>query len=282
MAIMFAWPGALFIGLTLGMVGSGGSILTVPILVYLVGQEERVAIAGSLAIVGLISLFAALPYARERLIDWRCVVLFGIPGMFGTYMGAAVSAFVPGIVQLAAFAIVMLMASWFMLRPPAAVGAATPVLAGADPVTALADGSSASGPRHRSVLRIAGEGLTVGAVTGFVGVGGGFLIVPALVLLGGLRMHVAIGTSLVIIAMKSAVGFSKYLEVLEHEHLALDLGVIAVFVALGVVGSLAGAHLGNRISQERLRTIFGVLLVVMGIGILGTSLPEVLAATASN
>lgn len=277
MALMFAWPGALFIGLTLGMVGSGGSILTVPILVYLVGQEERVAIAGSLAIVGLISIFAAIPYARERLIDWRCVVMFGIPGMAGTYLGAAMSAFVPGIVQLAAFAVVMLMASWFMLRPQSS---------GQPAVALAAPGSGEVVPddeaHPRSFLRIGAEGLSVGAVTGFVGVGGGFLIVPALALMGGLRMHVAVGTSLVIIAMKSAVGLVKYLEVLKHENLSLDYGVIAVFVALGVLGSLAGANLGNRISQERLKTIFGTLLVIMGIGILGTSLPDVLATTSGR
>ncbi|MCB1647259.1 MAG: sulfite exporter TauE/SafE family protein, partial [Pseudomonadales bacterium] len=110
MNLVLALPGALFIGFSLGMFGSGGSILTVPILVYLLGQDEKVAIASSLAIVGLVALFGSLPNIRARLIDWRTVALFGIPGIAGTWLGAWGSAWVSGTVQLITFAVVMLLA----------------------------------------------------------------------------------------------------------------------------------------------------------------------------
>ena len=115
--LVLAWPGALVIGLSLGMLGSGGSILTVPVLVYLVGQEEKLAIAGSLAIVGIIAAAACLPYLRDKLVDWRSVLLFGIPGMIGTYFGAWSAAFVSGAVQLTVFAGVMLAASYTCFAP---------------------------------------------------------------------------------------------------------------------------------------------------------------------
>jgi uncharacterized membrane protein YfcA len=179
-ASIMAWPGAIAIGVSLGLLGSGGSILTVPVLVYLIGQDEKVAIAGSLFIVGSIALAGSLQFLRAGFIDWRSVAIFGIPGMAGTWFGALLSAYIPGITQLALFAVVMLLASWLMLRP-----------------IKLDTGDG----RPRALWKIAGDGLVVGVITGLVGVGGGFLIVPALVLLGGLSMHRAVATSLVIIAL---------------------------------------------------------------------------------
>jgi hypothetical protein len=245
--------GALLIGLTLGLLGSGGSILTVPVLVYLVGQPEKLAIAGSLAIVGGIALVAALPYARQRLIDWRSVGWFGVPGMAGTWAGAWLAQFVSGALQLAVFALVMLAAAWSMAR----------------------DATRAPGAPRAASLIVA-DGLAVGALTGFVGVGGGFLIVPALVLLGGLTMPVAVGTSLAIIALKSAAGFWKYLDVLDRAGLALDWTVIASFIAVGAVGSLAGSRLGAKLPQATLRRGFAVFLVAMAAYILWRTLPSVL------
>ena len=175
-----AWPGAIAIGISLGLLGSGGSILTVPVLVYLVGQDEKVAIAGSLFIVGSLALAGSLQFVRAGLINWRTVAIFGLPGMAGTWLGAAIAAYVSGLTQLALFAVVMLLASYLMLRP-----------------IRLADAV----PAPRALWKIAGDGLAVGVITGLVGVGGGFLIVPALVLLGGLSMHQAVATSMVIIAL---------------------------------------------------------------------------------
>ncbi|MDJ0940569.1 MAG: sulfite exporter TauE/SafE family protein [Woeseiaceae bacterium] len=251
-----ALPGALAIGISLGLLGSGGSILTVPVLVYLVGQDEKTAIAGSLFIVGSIALAGSLQYLRGRLIDWRSVLTFGVPGMAGTWLGALAAAFVPGIVQLALFALVMLLASWLMLRP--------------------VDLDKATG-QSRALWKIALDGLTVGVITGLVGVGGGFLIVPALVLLGGLRMHTAVATSLVIIALKSYSGFYKYLDVLAGEGLSLDWSVLWTITAVGILGSVAGSYFARRVPQDRLKRWFGWFLIVMGAYILWRSAPEIAA-----
>lgn len=250
---LLAWPGALAIGLSLGLLGSGGSIMTVPVLVYLVGQDEKIAIAGSLFIVGSIALAGSLPFLRGRIINWRSVLSFGLPGMLGTYLGAMIAAYVAGIIQLAMFAIVMLLASYLMLRPP--------------DLTAADRG-------QRAIWKIAADGLLVGIVTGLVGVGGGFLIVPALVLLGGLPMHQAVATSLVIIALKSFSGFYKYLEVLDKQSLTLDWNVLAVVTIVGIAGSFLGGKIGSRISHQKLRTGFGYFLIVMAIVILLQSAPQ--------
>ncbi len=164
--MFFTLLGALAIGLSLGLLGSGGSILTVPVLLYLVGQPEKLAIGGSLLVVGLIASSAAVPYALHRQVDWRNVAWFGLPGMLGAWLGATLAHWVPGAVQLALFAVVMLVAAWRMLR-----GAAMQRIE--------------HEPRRMAV--VAG-GFAVGALSGLVGVGGGFLIVPALVLLAGVPM----------------------------------------------------------------------------------------------
>ena len=252
---IMAWPGAIAIGISLGLLGSGGSILTVPVLVYLVGQDEKVAIAGSLFIVGSIALAGSLQFVRAGFINWRTVAIFGIPGMAGTYLGAAIAAYVSGLTQLALFAVVMLLASYFMLRPIRLTGA---------------------GHAPRAFWKIAGDGLAVGVITGLVGVGGGFLIVPALVLLGGLSMHHAVATSLVIIALKSYSGFYKYLDVLDQQELTLDWPVLGLVTVLGIAGSIVGSRLARKVHQDRLKRWFGYFLIVMGIYILARSLPGAL------
>lgn len=257
-ASVMAWPGAIAIGVSLGLLGSGGSILTVPVLVYLVGQDEKVAIAGSLFIVGSIALAGSLQFVRAGLINWRSVATFGIPGMAGTYAGAAIAAYVSGLMQLALFAVVMLLASYLMLRP-----------------IKLTD----SDHTPRALWKIAGDGLVVGIITGLVGVGGGFLIVPALVLLGGLSMHQAVATSLVVIALKSYSGFWKYLDVLGKQDLRLDWPVLALVTVLGIAGSVVGSRLARRVHQDRLKRWFGYFLIVMGIYILARSLPGALGFT---
>ncbi len=255
-ASIFAWPGAVAIGVSLGLLGSGGSILTVPVLVYLIGQDEKVAIAGSLFVVGTIALVGSLQFLRAKLVDWHNVLVFGLPGMAGTYLGAALAAYLSGIMQLTLFAGVMLLASWFMLRP--------------------IDLGSGGEHEPRATWKIAGDGLGVGVLTGLVGVGGGFLIVPALVLLGGMAMHRAVATSLVIIAMKSYSGFYKYTDVLEAQNLELDWNTLLIVTGLGIAGSLAGGKLANRLPQNTLKKGFGIFLIVMGIYILIRSAPAAL------
>lgn len=178
---VFAWLGALAIGVRLGLLGPGGSILTVPVLVYLVGQEEKVAIAGSLAIVGTIALAGSLPKLKKGQIEWRTILVFAPPDMLGTYLGASLASWVSGVMQLALFALVMLTAAWRMLKPVAVATDTASVVV--DPRVSSA---SAAATSTVEFWKIAPAGLMVGIITGLVGVG--FLIVPALVLLGGLTM----------------------------------------------------------------------------------------------
>ncbi len=255
-----AIPGAIAIGISLGLLGSGGSILTVPVLVYLIGQDEKVAIAGSLFIVGSIALVGSLQFLSAKLIQWRSVLVFGLPGMAGTWFGAYLAAWVPGVTQLALFAVVMLIASWLMLRP-----------------LDLEHASKAP----RATWKIAVDGLVVGIITGLVGVGGGFLIVPALVLLGGLTMRQAVATSLVVIALKSFSGFIKYLDVLEQQSLSLDWSILLLVTGLGIAGSFAGSHFAKKVPQEKLKRGFGYFLILMGAYILVRSVPTALGLSGS-
>ncbi len=254
--MILAWIGALLIGVSLGLLGSGGSILTVPVLIYLVGQDPKVAIAGSLMIVGIISVFSVLPYARQGLVKWRTVVVFGLPGMLGAYLGAYGAHYVSDAVQMLIFSVLLLTAAYLMFRP-----------------VKLEDDTPT---QERAVYKIAIDGLLVGGVTGLVGVGGGFLIIPALVLLGGLSMRLAVGTSLVIIAAKSFVGFYEYLNVLSALQLSIDWHVIGLFSLIGIVGGWLGHKVSSRVDQGLLKQIFSVFLVLIGLFILYKNLPNLL------
>ena len=256
---MIAVVGGLVIGLCLGLLGSGGSILTVPLLVYLLEHEPKAAIAESLAIVGGIALLGSIRPVLKRDVDWTSVVLFGIPGVLGTVAGVWLSQWLSGIIQLVVFSIVMLVAAAMMLRGRR----------GGDAEEAPTDRT-----RRDHVILVV-EGLVVGALTGIVGVGGGFLIVPALVLLGRLPMRLAVGTSLLIIAVKSGAGFAKSIGQMEAD--ALNLQTVVVFILLGGVGGFAGNAIGGRIPQRRLKQIFAVLLLAMGTFILVREGAELIA-----
>jgi uncharacterized protein len=259
--MIWAWIGALTVGLSLGLLGSGGSILTVPILTYLLDQPDKVAIASSLAIVGTISLVGLIPYALRRQTDWRSVLLFGIPGMIGTYGGAWLAVWVPGVGQMLLFAVVVLWSSVLMLRPSRTVATET-------------------NRPPRAVWKVSADGLAVGVLTGLVGVGGGFLIVPALVLLGGLDMKRAVATSLPIIAMKSFSGFYKYLDVLADLQLSVDWQLIGLFCGVGAVGSLVGVQVSSRLPREQLQRVFGVFLVGVGLFVLWKNIPILVTGVA--
>jgi uncharacterized protein len=235
---------ALLIGVALGLLGGGGSILAVPVLVYVAQQDAKAAIAMSLLVVGVTSAAGAISHARAGRVQWRTAAIFGAAGMAGAYGGGRLAAFIPGTWLLVAFALMMAVTAVAMLR-----GRDTPT---------PRDGRAAL-----PVLRIVVDGLVVGVVTGLVGAGGGFLIVPALVLLGGLPMATAVGTSLVIIAMKSGAGLLGYLA-----STSIDWSLAAAVTAAAVVGSVVAGRFAGRVPEQRLRRAFGWFVAVMAVGVL--------------
>jgi uncharacterized membrane protein YfcA len=233
---------AVLIGVTLGMLGGGGSILTVPVFVYVMSFEPKDAIAMSLPVVGVTSLAGAAGHWREGNVDWRAVAVFGPLAMLGALTGARLARLVSGAFQLALLGVVMTVAGLLMLRGRSAEES-TPRLA--------------AGRRRYAVLAVAGLG--VGALTGLVGVGGGFLIVPALVLLAGVPMKRAIGTSLLVISLSTATALAGY-----RGQASISWGVVLLFAALAIVGTLAGTRAVRRVPAQRLRRAFGVAVLVLG------------------
>lgn len=236
------------IGLSLGLLGGGGSILTVPILTYAAGLDPKEAIAASLFVVGATSAFSAVNHARNGRVKWRTGLIFGAAGMAGAFGGGLIGGHAPGTLLMIAFAVMMVATSLAMIR-------------GRKNVAAVEHGELPIG-------KVIVEGLVVGLVTGLVGAGGGFLVVPALALLGGLPMPVAVGTSLVVIAMKSFAGLAGYLTTV-----ALDWGLVGAVTAAAIAGSVLGARLPGRIPEAVLRKGFGIFVLVMGVFVLVQELP---------
>ena len=240
---------SVLIGLSLGLLGGGGSILTVPILTYVAGLEPKEAIAASLFVVGATSAVSAVDHARTGRVKWRTGLVFGAAGMTGAFGGGLLGGHIPGTILMVAFALMMVATSVAMIR-------------GRKGRTANAhDGELPVG-------KVVAEGLVVGLVTGLVGAGGGFLVVPALALLGGLSMPVAVGTSLVVIAMKSFAGLAGYLTTV-----SLDWALVGAVTVAAVAGSFAGARLAGRIPEAALRKGFGVFVLAMGVFVLVQELP---------
>jgi uncharacterized membrane protein YfcA len=225
------------IGLSLGLLGGGGSILTVPALVYVIGYNPGAAVTASLAIVGVNSLSGVVMHQRQGTLNWRVALIFGGAGMATAFLAARLSRQIHPTVLLLAFAVLMLSVGALML------------LRKGKP-----DG--ASEPRGLGMTLAAGAG--VGLLTGFLGVGGGFLIVPALVVLVGLPMQIAVGTSLLVIAMNSASGLLGHLG-----DAALDLQLIALFAVAGIVGTFVGAKLTKVIQPDRLRQAFAIFVIAL-------------------
>jgi uncharacterized protein len=240
---------SVLVGVSLGLLGGGGSILMVPILRYALGLEAHRAIALSLLVVGTTSLAAIVPYARRGSVRWRTGLIFGTAGMLGAYLAGRVAQFVPASVLLIAFGAMMFATGAAMLRR-------RPAREGSHHATEL------------PLLKVLGEGLVVGAVTGLVGAGGGFLVVPALVLLGGLPMDVAVATSLLVIAMKSLAGFAGF-----AGHTSIDWTLAAVVSAAAVSGSVAGSLLAKRVPPGALQKGFGWFVLAMAFFILAQELP---------
>ncbi|WP_406726484.1 sulfite exporter TauE/SafE family protein [Streptomyces sp. GD-15H] len=253
---------ALLVGVSLGLLGGGGSILTVPLLVYVAGMDAKEAIATSLFVVGVTSAVGMVDHARGGRVRWRTGVLFGAAGMAGAYTGGLVGGHIPDVVLLIAFAVMMIVTAAALLR-----GRRT-----ADPDRAH---------RQLPVGRVLLDGAAVGLATGLVGASGGFLVVLALALLGGLPMPVAVGTSLLVIAMKSAAGFAGYLSTVQ-----IDWTLTLAVTGFAVAGSLVGARLAGRVPSHVLSRLFAWFVLAMGTFVLVQQTPArigvpVLAAVAS-
>lgn len=244
---------SVFIGIALGLLGGGGSILTVPLLVYVAGEDAKAAIASSLFVVGVTSLVGLISHARAGRVRWRTGLFFGAAGMVGAFAGGKVGTLLPGALLLVAFAIMMAVTAVAMIR-----GRKT-----------IAD------VRHGEVpiVRVLIDGVVVGFVTGIVGAGGGFLVVPALALLGGLPMPVAVGTSLLVIAMKSFAGFAGYLT-----SVSIDWQVTLFVTAGAIVGAFVGSAVAGRVHPDRLRKGFGWFVLAMAAFILAQELGDDLVA----
>ncbi len=309
MRALIASPLGLLVGLSLGALGGGGSILAVPALVHGVGESAQMATTTSLLVVGISSLIGVVPHCRKRHVDLRAGLLFAAAGVGGSYVGTWLNRGVDGDVLMLTFAGFMVLAGVAMWRSnrPAATTAAPPVVvrvghAGSDHVVgapaagapedgaptapaevgAAGDAATLISPRacaarrhpaRCTALKVLATGTAVGALTGFFGVGGGFVIVPALVLSLGMAMPVAVGTSLVVIAINSAVALT-----MRGGVGAIDWGATLPFLAMTAVGTVVGGRIASRVDARRLRAAFvwllGVVAAITGAG-------AVLALTAA-
>jgi len=240
------------IGLSLGLLGGGGSILTVPALVYLVGQTPQVAVTTSLAIVGANSLMGAMFHGSKGKLDWKVALLFGSAGMLVAYLSAGISQHISPEILLIAFALLMLgIGVMLLLR--------------------RSKEEEETSYRSKPLMLVLVSGAGVGLLTGILGVGGGFLVVPALVMLLGLPIQVAVGTSLVVIAMNSMAGFMGHVS-----SGSFDWMVTLVFVAAGLVGTFSGMKLSSRLSSSKLHKAFAIFVIALAFFLLFDNLSKIL------
>ena len=231
---------ALLVGLTLGLLGGGGSILTVPVIVFTLGVPAKTAIVMSLPIVGGAALVGVVRHWRLGNVDLRVAIPFGVAAMIGAFGGARLARFLDGSTQLILLAVVMLGAAISMFRN-----------------AALAEPTAPAAPRPIGPLVFIVGALT-GTLTGLVGVGGGFLMVPALVLLAAVPMARAVGTSLFVIVLNTAAGFAGYAGTV-----AVPWDLVAWFAGFTAVGILVGSPLVQRVPQAALKRAFAILLVLV-------------------
>ncbi len=255
------------IGVALGLIGGGGSILTVPVLVYLFAVDAVTATAYSLFIVGLTSLVGSVGYFRKGLVNVKTAVIFGIPSIIAVFLTRAyivpaipkelftINGFVvtKGILLLLLFAVLMIAASYSMIKKDK-----TPKMAQEN--TPLPTETQQQRFNYPLILL---EGAVVGILTGLVGAGGGFLIIPALVVLSKLDMKEAVGTSLVIIAAKSLIGFMG-----EHSDTPVAWSLLLMVAAFAIVGIFVGMALSKRIDGAKLKPAFGWFVLILGIYII--------------
>ncbi|WP_370001130.1 sulfite exporter TauE/SafE family protein [Winogradskyella sp.] len=257
---ILGYVGALIVGLVLGLIGGGGSILTVPILVYLIGLNPIVATAYSLFVVGVTSIIGAFQNFKKGLVDVKTAVIFALPAFIAVYLTRrylvqmipeevfSVGDFVVtnSVFIMVLFALIMLLASFSMIR---------------DKRKEITHTDKETQSYNYPLIAI--EGLVVGILTGLVGAGGGFLIIPALVLLAKLPMKKAVGTSLLIIAVKSLIGFLG-----DIPNMDIDWYFLLIFTTLSIIGIVLGVYLSKFISGKKLKKGFGYFTLIMAVYII--------------
>lgn len=258
---LIGYIAAVVMGIVLGAIGGGGSILTVPILVYLFGQDASIATGYSLLVVGLTATYGAVSYYRQGLIDIKAAITFAIPSIIAVYLTRAfLMPAIPDVILsspfviekntfiMVSFALLMLLSAYMML-------------------TRDTNEIKSSVAKH-SVLLIVLEGAVVGVATGILGAGGGFLIIPALVILMGMEMKKAVGASLLIISLKSLVGFTGDLQA----GISLDWLLVGKLVAFTLLGMWLATRIANKIESSTLQKGFGLFTLAIAIFILITEL----------
>jgi uncharacterized membrane protein YfcA len=242
------------VGVSLGLLGGGGSILSLPVLVYVAHIDPREAVALSLVLVGATSVTTAFLHRRRDCVDRRVGMLFGLAGLPGAFAGGLLTHLVPPRRLLLCFAMLMLFAGAIMLRRSLREKRIAPV----------------ARPRRPALVVLTGTG--VGFLTGFLGIGGGFLIVPALTMFAGLAMPVAIGTSLMVIALNCAAGLVGHLGAA-----AMPVVPAIAFTAAAMAGGIAGERLASRTSPRRLRRAFACAILLVGTYMLMSNLRALFA-----
>ncbi len=249
---------ATLVGLALGLLGGGGSILSLPILVYVGGMDPKTAIPMELIVVGITSIAALVPHAMADNVRWRTGITFGLASMVGAYLGGVAATWIHGKTLMALFATLMTVSAVAMLSGKR-VKRPTTTRVTLSPPSQAPGGGKGKLPGWMKAGFVVLEGFVVGALTGMVGAGGGFMIVPTLVVLGGLSMRSAVGTSVLIIAMKSFAGAAGHLS-----HAEIPWAFTAAFAAVAVVASIFGARLTSRVPHNQLRRGFGLFVLMMG------------------
>ncbi|NLI19179.1 MAG: sulfite exporter TauE/SafE family protein [Actinomycetales bacterium] len=259
MSVLWALPLGLVIGTTLGALGAGGGILTVPALVYLLGQDARAATTGSLLIVGVSALVGLLPHHMARNVRWRQGILFGALGLLGSWPGSYLAALADPDLLLVGFALLMLVVAALMVRR----------------LSSTSRPAAVESPHltRRRLAVLAGTAMGIGFLTGFFGVGGGFAVVPALTLVLGFPMPQAVGTSLLVIALNSGTALTARLTAGAGD---LEWGLIVLFALGSVIGSLLGARIVARANHRHLSIAFVAMLVAVAGVMLVQGVPAIL------
>lgn len=245
--MLLAFGLSLVIGVSLGLLGGGGSIVTVPVLVYVLGLGAKEAIATSLLVVGVTAAAATWQHARAGNVRWRTGFVFSGAAAVGAFIGGWAAGFFAGTVLLLLFAALMIVTAIAMLRG-----------------RRVAETPGPDAEVKQRGLKILAEGVVVGFVTGLVGAGGGFLVVPALVLLGGVPMREAVGTSLLVITIKSFAAFAGHVG-----HVPVDYALAGLVTGAAVIGSLGGTWIARRIDPTVLRQGFAVFVLAMAAYVVG-------------